>query len=209
MIAIEGVTVTVDGMMLVEPVSARVERGQTLAVRGRNGSGKSTLLRVVAGRLKPTAGSVAIGGMIACGRDRGFRRRMSAMLGPVPWAADLTASDHVLMVASTWFDDPARARAVAAQLLEELDLVECGRRFPHELSSGQLQLLGLALALARPFDVLVLDEPEQRLDPQRLQNVVAALARRRKAGAAMVVATHHAALADALSDETVWLGRAA
>lgn len=209
MIGIEHVTVVADGATLLAPVSAHVGQGQVLAVRGKNGSGKSTLLRVLAGQLPPTSGSVIIGRRPARARSPEFRRRVSVMQGLPPLAPDLTASDHVLLVASTWYDDPARARRIAADLLAELELADLAARFPHELSSGQLQLLGLALAVARPFEVLLLDEPEQRLDPDRLRNVVSVLASRRDAGATIVAATHSSVLADALADDALWLGRAA
>ena len=84
--------------------------------------------------------------------------------------------------------DAARTRA--EKLLDELDIAQLGSRYPHELSSGQSQLVSIALTLARPFDVLVLDEPEQRLDHDRLGLVIAALQRRADDGAALVIASH-------------------
>ncbi|MFT4219568.1 MAG: ABC transporter ATP-binding protein [Microbacterium sp.] len=207
MIEVDGVGVEHGGTTLLAPVSARVDRGESLVVRGRNGAGKSTLLRVLAGMRRPTTGAARIGGERVSQRDQGFRRRVAAMIGMPPLAPDLTVFDHVLLVAATWHDK-VRARDVARDVLAEFELAALGQRFPHELSSGQTQLFGLALVLARPFDVLILDEPEQRLDPEHLETVVRALRARLEAGATLVVATHSATLADRVGDRTLLLDAA-
>lgn len=209
MIVAHEVGVDAAGVTLLPPVSMAVQRGEALVVRGRNGSGKSTLLRVLAGVRKPTNGTVQIGGVSVVERDRGFRRRVAAMIGLPPMAPDLTVHDHVLLVATTWTNTSDAAADVARGVLSELGLDALGTRFPHELSSGQTQLFGLALALARPFDVLILDEPEQRLDPEHVESVLRVLQRRRDAGATLVVVTHSPVIADGLADRTLRLDAAA
>ena len=87
--------------------------------------------------------------------------------------------------------------------LAELGIAQLGARYPHELSSGQSQLVAIALTLARPFDVLVLDEPEQRLDPDRLGLVMGALQRRAQDGAALVIASHSPRLVQELATEVL------
>lgn len=209
MIELHEVTVSVGNVMLLAPVSAAVGSGDVLVVRGRNGTGKSTLLRAMAGVRVPTSGTIRIGDDIVTERDRRFRRRVATMIGLPPIAPDLTVSDHVLLVASTWLDDPVAATELARGVLDELGLVPLAARFPHELSSGQTQLFALGLVLARPFDVLIIDEPEQRLDPEHIDMVIDALRARRDNGATVVVATHNPRLAEALADHTLWLGEAA
>ncbi|TQO19887.1 ABC transporter family protein [Rhodoglobus vestalii] len=209
MIEVDQVGVVAGEVTLLAPVSAAARRGEALIVRGRNGTGKSTLLRVLAGARKPSSGAVRIGGGSVAERDRGFRRRVSTMIGLPPMAVDLTVRDHVMLVATTWFDDPAAAVDLASGVLAELGLDQLGERFPHELSSGQTQLFGLALVLARPFEVLILDEPEQRLDPDHIESVIRVLGSRRDDGATLVIATHSAVLAEALADQNLQLEIAA
>lgn len=206
MIDVEQLTVSVDDVTLLPPTSVHVDAGQALIVRGHNGAGKSTLLKVLAGIRTPTAGSARIAGQQVSRRDPAFRRRVAALIGLPPMATDLTVEDHVRLVAATWFDDRPVAEAAAADALRSLGLEGLVRRFPHELSTGQQQLLALALVLARPFDVLILDEPEQRLDRDRLDLIGDVLARRRDAGAALVIASHSAVLADRLADRVLELG---
>ncbi len=209
MIELVGVGVVEGDVTLLASVSARAWRGEALIVRARNGTGKSTMLRVLAGARKPSSGTVRIGGAAVVERERGFRRRVAAMIGLPPMAPDLTVRDHVALVATTWVDDPPAAAELARDVLAELGLDALGERFPHELSSGQTQLFGLALVLARPFEVLILDEPEQRLDPEHVDSVVRVLRARRDGGATLVVATHSAVLADGLADRTLRLDAAA
>lgn len=209
MIQVEQVGVVSGGVALLDPVSLDVSRGEALIVRGSNGAGKSTLLRVLAGARTPTSGSARIADTVVTEGDRMLRRSVSTMIGLPPMAVDLTVRDHVLLVATTWVDDGDAAAELADGVIAELGIDWLGERYPHELSSGQTQLFGLALVLARPFDVLILDEPEQRLDAEHVDAVIEVLRARRDAGATLVIATHSSVLADALADQTVVLKRAA
>lgn len=208
MIELDGVRVVSGDVTLLDTLTRSVDAGAALAVRGGNGSGKTTLLRVLAGMQEPSAGSARIAGAAISQRDRSYRRRVAAMIGLPPFAPDLTVLEHVRLVAVTWFS-PEEAEARARAVLRELGLQTLHERFPHELSSGQTQLFGLALVLVRPCEVLLLDEPEQRLDPEHVDAVIAALRARRDAGATLVVATHHPRLAEVVADETVYLERVA
>ncbi|TGY33481.1 ABC transporter ATP-binding protein [Microbacterium laevaniformans] len=209
MIELKDVTVSVGHAVLLAPVSASISPGDALVIRGRNGTGKSTLLKVLTGITSPTSGSALIGGDLVTSRDRRMSREVAAMIGLPPMAPDLTIADHVLLVATTWFDDPKAADGLAHDIVDELELAHLAARFPHELSSGQTQLFALALVLARPFDMLILDEPEQRLDPEHLDTVIRVLSTRRDRGVTLVIATHSERLADAIADHTLWLGEAA
>jgi len=208
MIEARGVSVAVDGVSLLAPTDLRVAPGETVAVRGPNGSGKTTLLRVVAGRLTPTAGTVAVAGEPVDDRSRSFRRRLAGAIGLPPFARDLTLREHLTLVATTWGRDVAEAEAAADEVAGGLGLSPLSGRFPHELSSGQRQLAGLATVLVRPFDVLVLDEPEQRLDADRVAAVIAALAHAREAGATILVATHSDRIAAEAADRSIHLAAA-
>jgi len=202
------VGVTAGDVTLLAPVTVTARSGEALIVRGRNGTGKSTLLRVLAGARPASTGTVRIGGAQIRERDHGFRGRVAAMIGLPPMAPDLTVFEHVLLVATTWVGS-VEATQVARGVLAELKLDALGERFPHELSSGQTQLFGLALVLARPFEVLILDEPEQRLDPEHVESVIRVLRARRDAGATLVIATHSELLAGALADRVLRLDAAA
>ncbi|MBK0421302.1 ABC transporter ATP-binding protein [Leucobacter sp. CSA2] len=203
--SVNAVSVGVDDALLLPATTFQAGPGQIVALRGENGSGKTTLLRVLTGRARPTAGTVQVCGGPVNERDPAFRRRVATMIGLPPMASDLTVFDHVALVSSTWEQDPGSVESAARSVLTEFDLVALSTRYPHELSSGQTQLFGLALAFVRPFDVLLLDEPEQRLDPERTELLARAMLDRRASGATIVAATHSDRLADRTADRTLTL----
>lgn len=200
------VSVVVDEQVLLPTTTLSIERGQAIAVRGPNGAGKTTLLRVLAGLTPATSGSVRLDGDPLHVRRREHRAAIAAMIGAPPLAKDLTLIEQLRFVRATWDDDSASGEQAARASLEELDIANLETRYPSELSSGQLQLFCLALTLARPCRVLLLDEPEQRLDGNRRGLVAGALRRRLDAGCAIAFATHSAALVDAIGSEVLTVG---
>jgi ABC-type sulfate/molybdate transport systems ATPase subunit len=91
-------------------------------------------------------------------------------------------------------------------MLELLEIGHLAKRFPHELSSGQQQLFQLALVLFRPATVLLLDEPEQRLDTHKRDLLTGVLAARKDAGDTLVIACHDPVMTDELADAVLDLG---
>lgn len=191
--------------LLLAPVSFALGRGQTLVVVGANGSGKTTLLQVLAGRLQASTGTVTVGGERPDERRPSFRSRVAALLGVPPLARDLTLREYLVLVGISWGRRVEEAERQADEVLDELGITRLSARFPHELSSGQTLLYVLALTLVRPFEVLLLDEPEQRLDPDRLGLVGDALARRRERGVTIVLASHSRTLVDRFADQLLTL----
>lgn len=192
--------------VLLAPVSFRVDAGSALAVVGPNGAGKTTLLRVLAGLLRPTSGLVTVAGASIEERNPVFRRRVAALIGAPPLARDLTVREHLVLVATSWGTPAEQAEAQSDALLDSFGLGGLGRRFPHELSSGQVQLFTIALTLARPFNLLLVDEPEQRLDRHRLGLVMAALEAHVAAGTTLVFASHNGELVDRIADDVLEVG---
>ncbi|GAA4507932.1 hypothetical protein GCM10023159_06660 [Brevibacterium yomogidense] len=160
---------------------------------GGNGTGKTTLLTLLCGLATPTTGTVHVEGCVPDERSPSFRRAVAGMIGLPPFARDLTVREQLRLVALSW---SARSTGLgtlgllADDWLERVGIPHLADRFPHELSAGQLQLAGLALTLIRPSSLLVLDEPEQRLDSERCAHVAGLLAALRDEGRTLVVATH-------------------
>ncbi|GAB3295419.1 ABC transporter ATP-binding protein [Pseudoclavibacter terrae] len=206
-VRVEGVSVRRGGTRVLAAVDFEVAAGSVLCLTGENGSGKTTVLRTLTGQVSPSSGRVLIVGEPVDERSPKFRRRLAALLGSVPFSTTMTAREHLTAVAASWGASVRDANASADEVLARLDILDLSDRFPHELSSGQFQLLSLATALARPFEVLVLDEPEQRLDEDRRELLARILTEERARGAAIVVATHSRPLIDELGAAELRLAR--
>lgn len=175
---------------LLAPVSVTAPSGSCLVLRGPNGSGKTTLLRILIGVLPATTGSAFVGDVAADERDPAVRAAVAALVGAPATYRDLTLRDHLVLLDATWAGDADTTDDRVASALGDLGIGELDGRFPHELSSGQSQLFRLALTLFRPSSVLVLDEPEQRLDTGKRELVADLIAGRRDDGTTVVLACH-------------------
>ncbi|MCA1780747.1 MAG: ATP-binding cassette domain-containing protein [Dermatophilaceae bacterium] len=188
---------------LLAPVSLAVESGQCAVVRGPNGSGKTTLLRILAGLLEPTSGSASIDGEPVDERRAGTRAVVAALIGAPTAYRDLTLADHLTLVDASWGRDPDTCEERVEAGLAALEIGHLRARFPHELSSGQSQLFRLALTLFRPSRLLILDEPEQRLDTDKRALLADLITSRADDGTTVVMASHDPALTQAVADVVI------
>ena len=199
----DGVSKAIDSTTLLLPTNVSADPGECVVLRGQNGSGKTTLLRIMGGLLAPSAGTATIGGREADERDRAVRAAVAGLLGAPTTYRDLTLIDHLVLIDSTWGGDPSTSDDRGTALLERLGIASLDDRFPHELSSGQEQLFRLAITFARPSSVLLLDEPEQRLDTTKRQVVSALIRERTSAGSTVVMACHDPEMTALLGDKVV------
>lgn len=188
----------------LQGIDLSIPAGSTAALMGPNGSGKTTLLRLLTGRDAPSTGRVLLDGRTFSEDDEWVRRQVSVVAEDVSFYPDLTVWEHVWLVAAA-HGAGDKANDLIGSALEALRLMDHAESFPRELSSGQQQALVIATALVRPRRVLVLDEPERRLDPQARERLGDLLRGERKAGVTIVIATHHEELAHAVADRLVML----
>jgi ABC-type multidrug transport system ATPase subunit len=184
------------------PVDLTLDAGQCVALMGPNGSGKSTLLRLAAGRDTPTEGTIELDGAKLRDDDARVRAAVAVTGDTVAHYPDLTVREHLYLVAIA-HGAGARADALVADALESCRLADHADSIPSALSSGQGQALQLAAVLVRPRRLLVLDEPEQRLDPDARQWLAGVLLAEKAAGAAVLLATHHVELAAEVADRVL------
>jgi ABC-2 type transport system ATP-binding protein len=204
LLQLTGVSRAYGDRVALAPIDLTVPAGQCVAVLGVNGSGKSTLLRIAAGRDRPSSGQVAYAGRVMTEDDLVARTEIAVVSELASAYPDLTVQEHLQLVAVAHGAGRDAAGRVDRALREcRLD----GHRdaLPGSLSSGQLQALQLAAVLVRPRRLLILDEPEQRLDPGARRWLAGLLAGEKAAGAALLLATHHTELAAAVADHAVVL----
>lgn len=192
------------GEPVCAPVTFTLEPGSVLGLVGPNGSGKSTILRAVLGLLEPAGGTLEVFGGEVDERQVAFRARVSSVLDDDAYFPALTVSEHLYLTARG--HGVRGAREVVEAILEEFGLTAHAASLPASLSSGQRRRLLLAAGFVRPRSLLVLDEPEQRLD-RRMQDALAQRLRdERASGGAVLLATHDPVLLRAVADAAVLVG---
>jgi osmoprotectant transport system ATP-binding protein len=203
-ILLQGLAKRYDAVLALDGVSLEVARGECLFLVGASGCGKTTLLKTVNRLVEPDAGSVLV-----AGRDvreiapHELRRRIGYAFQQVGLFPHLSVAENVGITPALLGWEPARIAARVDALLERVEL-EPGvfrARWPHELSGGQAQRVGLARALAAEPGILLLDEPFGALDPatrDRLQQAFQRL--RRELGLTVLFVSHDMAEALLLAD---------
>ena len=185
-------------LVVLEDVQLTVADGEIVAVTGVNGAGKSTLLACLAGLHRPAAGTVTVLGRPPRD-DAAFWRAVALVADQPTWYPGLTLREHLELVRLT--HEPVGGWCLRAdELIDTFGLAVRADAVPLDLSSGQRQRLSLAAALARPSRLLLLDEPEQSLDPGFRQELAGLLLEYTGHGGTVVMATHDfdfAAAADA------------
>lgn len=186
--AVRGVRMTYGRVVVLEDVDLSASRGEVIAVTGVNGAGKSTLLSCLAGFRRPSAGTVSVlGGPPR--DDAAFWRGVVHVADQPTWYPGLTVREHLELVRMT-HEPVAGWCPGAGELIQEFGLTARADASPLSLSSGQRQRLSLAAALARPSELLLLDEPEQSLDEGFRADLAGLLLDYAGHGGTVVMATH-------------------
>jgi len=163
-VVVDDVSVAFDSrghtVVALDRISLRVAAGEFLCVVGPSGSGKSTLLRVVAGLLRQTSGDVRIEAERPGAPLTAMVFQEHALL---PWRTVLA---NVVFGLENRGVSRAEREARARDMLALVGLSRFARHYPHQLSGGMKQRVGIARALANDPEVLLMDEPFAALDAQ-------------------------------------------
>jgi peptide/nickel transport system ATP-binding protein len=206
-------------LVAVDGVSLQLAAGEALAVVGESGSGKSTLARATLQLIRPESGRVVWLGRqvdaMAQSALRPLRRDVQVIF------QDPLASLDPRMTAAEIIAEPLRVHrpdvdqaGTDAAVIRALDLVRLNRelaeRYPHELSGGQCQRVGIARAMVTQPQLLICDEPVSALDVTVQEQIVSLLADlKREAGLSILFISHNLSVVRRLCDRTLvlYLGR--
>jgi NitT/TauT family transport system ATP-binding protein len=200
---VRGIGKTYDtGVEALRDVNLGIPAGQLSSLLGPSGCGKTTLLKIIGGLVRPTAGEVHVAGrpISGPGPERAFVFQDFALL---PWATVLRNVAFGLELRGV---ERAAREAVARQRIAEVGLGGFEASYPHQLSGGMRQRVGLARALAVDADIILMDEPFSSVDEQTRrkfqEDLLVLLRDRRKT---VIFVTHSIEEAVYLSDQIVLL----
>jgi ABC-2 type transport system ATP-binding protein len=184
----------VDGLDLI------VRRGEFYGLLGPNGAGKTTTLRMVAGLLRPDAGSIAVNGIDALA-DPVAAKQITAWISDEPMIYDkLTPYEYLEFIAGLWSIDTATAANRAEELIGWLGLSGDAHQRCEGFSKGMRQKVALAGALVHDPRLIILDEPLTGLDAGSARQVKNVLRERVSRGDTVIMTTHILEVAERMAD---------
>jgi ABC-2 type transport system ATP-binding protein len=199
MIEVRNIRKCYGSLVAVDGLSFEVRQGETFGLLGPNGAGKTTTLHLLAGVLRPDAGSISLGGATDPTRPE-VRRQFGIAPQALAIYDNLSGQENVTFIGRLYGLRGARLQEAVARALELVGLTDRRRDRAAVYSGGMKRRLNLACALVHDPPVLLLDEPTVGIDPQSRNHIlenVTALARQ---GRTILYTTHYMEEAQNLCD---------
>ncbi|MCZ8528240.1 ABC transporter ATP-binding protein [Alteromonas sp. PRIM-21] len=204
MIKANAVTKVVDtsegSLQILRPISFEVKSGESVAIIGASGSGKSTLLGLLAGLDQVTEGEILLDNEALHSMNEEERailrgNKVGFIFQSFMLVQSLTALENVMLPAEiAGLDNP---KALALDILEQVDLKHRAHHFPNQLSGGEQQRVAIARAFITSPKILFADEPTGNLDAKNSEKIEALLFKmNREKGTTLVLVTHDNELAE-------------
>jgi ABC-2 type transport system ATP-binding protein len=190
-IATRGLTKRYGELTAVDQLDLEVGRGEIFGLLGPNGAGKTTTILMLLGLSEPTAGDARVVGLDPTRQPLEVKRRVGYMPDNVGFYPTLTGRENLRYTARLNGIPPRNAEDRIEELLEQVGLAEVAGHREDTYSRGMRQRLGIADALVKDPEVMILDEPTVAIDPEGVAEVLAlirALAHDR--GVTMLLSSH-------------------
>jgi ABC-2 type transport system ATP-binding protein len=156
------------GKRALGPVSFEINDGETVGFLGLNGAGKTTALRILACDLRPSAGTIEVGGVDAVAEPHEVRKRVGFLPENPPVYSDMSVSDYLRFSGELRGMSKLQVKKRLPDVLELTDLTEVANDLIGTLSHGYRQRVGVAQAIVHQPKFLILDEPTRGLDPVQI-----------------------------------------
>src|SRR5689334_9137483 len=156
------------GKRALGPVTFEIKDGETVGFLGLNGAGKTTALRILACDLRPSGGTIEVGGVDAVADPHEVRKRIGFLPENPPLYTDMTVGDYLKFAGELRNMSPTEVKKRLPEVLEITDLTEVAGDPIGTLSHGYRQRVGVAQAIIHQPKFLILDEPTRGLDPVQI-----------------------------------------
>ncbi|HEX3758475.1 MAG TPA: ABC transporter ATP-binding protein [Kofleriaceae bacterium] len=156
------------GKRALGPVSFEITDGETVGFLGLNGAGKTTALRILACDLRPSSGTIEVGGVDAVAEPHEVRKRIGFLPENPPLYTDMIVTDYLRFSGELRGMTKAEVKRRMPEVLEITDLADVAGDQISTLSHGYRQRVGVAQAIVHDPKFLILDEPTRGLDPVQI-----------------------------------------
>lgn len=191
----------------VRDVSFACAPGRVFSLLGPNGAGKTTTLRMIASILKPTSGTVLVGGKDVTTDSAGARRKMGFLTGSTGLYDRLTADESIKYFADLFDVPDATFRARRDQLYTLLGMHDFAKKKVGQLSTGMKQKVSIVRTMIHDPEVVVFDEPTSGLDVITAENIIQLIHDCRTQGKTVIFSSHIMSEVDLLADDLAIIHR--
>ena len=186
-----GLTKRYGDLVAVDKLDLEVRSGEIFGLLGQNGAGKTTTILMLLGLTEPTEGEARVVGLDPARRPLEVKRRVGYMPDSVGFYTDLTGRENLRYTARLNRIPSDLAETTIDEVLEQVGLTSRADDLVETYSRGMLQRLGIADALVKDPDVLILDEPTTAIDPLGVVEVLELLRRLvHERGLAILLSSH-------------------
>ncbi|AFV73159.1 Glycine/betaine ABC transporter ATP-binding protein [Streptococcus agalactiae] len=204
MISFENVSKSYGDHTIIDNISCHIQRGEFFVLVGASGSGKTTILKMINRLIEPSQGAITLDGENITSLDlRQLRLETGYVLQQIALFPNLTVGENIELIPEMKGWSKGEQKKAASDLLVKVGLPakDYFNRYPHELSGGEQQRIGILRAIVAKPKVLLMDEPFSALDPisrRQLQDITKQL--QSELGITLVFVTHDMKEAMRLAD---------
>ena len=200
-IVIEGLTKDYGDVRAVDGLTLSISEAEVFGLLGPNGSGKTTTINCLTGILKPTSGTIRVGGFDVRTQGREARQIMGVSPQETAVYQYLTGRENVELFGKLYSISKGTLGPRVDYVLEKVGLMEESGRRVGKYSGGMKRRVSIAMALVIDPKIVLLDEPTVGMDPQARRSVWDFILELRDKGKTIVLTTHYMEEADELCDE--------
>jgi len=206
LITLENVTMSYEGVKVIDNLNLTVESGDYLCVVGENGSGKTTLLKGLLGLKKLDEGKILFSEDLSC-KEIGYLPQQTDMQKDFPTSVREVVRSGRIGSSSFKSFYSTKDKKIADDAMEKLEIKNLAKKCYHDLSGGQQQRVLLARAICAGEKLLILDEPVSGLDSNATYEMYDVIERLNRDGVTIVMISHDISKVTEASDHILHLGQ--
>ncbi|GGH88900.1 cell division transport system ATP-binding protein [Pullulanibacillus pueri] len=196
-----------NGVMAVNGITVKIEKGEFVYVVGQSGSGKSTFIKLMYREEVPNRGKIIIDGTDITtmkNKDVPFlRRKLGVVFQDFKLLPKLTVYENIAFALEVIEETPRQIRKKVMEVLDLVKLKHKARFLPSELSGGEQQRVSIARSIVNNPSVVVADEPTGNLDPENAWGIMEVFERINDNGTTVVMATHNKDIVDRMKKRVI------